>query len=182
MDTSDVAWTSPAADDPTGSGDAPPRHPSPDVMGGVTPSSSSSRSPSSSQPGEGAVHAVAVVPGRPPAPCPWVVVSEVAAPDGDRVVIGLVGEIDIANAGFLRAELAYLIDAGHVDIVTDLTRTVSISSSGLGVLVGALKTVRRRGGRLELVASGEGLLKVLRITRLTQVFTIHPTLEQALGR
>jgi anti-sigma B factor antagonist len=167
MDSSDVARISPPAADPAGSraaGRLPPDGTA-ELSGAVT--------------GE---RAARPVPGAPPRQSPWVLVSEVALADGDRVVVGLVGEIDIANAGYLRAELAYLIDSGHVDIVADLTRTVSISSSGLGVLVGALKTVRRIGGRLELVAAADSLLKVLRITRLTQVFTIHPTLNDAMRR
>jgi len=101
--------------------------------------------------------------------------------DGGRVVLALAGEIDIANAGYLRAELAYLIDSGSTDIVADLTEVASISSSGLGVLVGALKQVRPSGGRIELVAASEALLKILRITRLNHVFVVHQTVDDALA-
>jgi anti-sigma B factor antagonist len=131
---------------------------------------------------EPAVEPITVVPGVRPAACPWVLVSQVRMAHGDRVVVALIGEIDIANAGYVRAELAYLVDAGHLDLVADLSRTVSISSSGLGVLVGAHKAVRRLGGRLQLVAAADCLLRVLRLTRLTQVLTIHPTLDEALRR
>jgi anti-sigma B factor antagonist len=168
MDTNDVAMPCHAAVD-TARSQASGR-PRPDSTAGMRPDL-----------GECAGQSVPVLRGVRPEPSPWVVVSEVTVAGADRVVVALVGEIDIANAGYLRAELAYLIDAGHVDIVADLSRTVSISSSGLGVLVGARKTVRRLGGRLQLVASQESLLRILRITRLTRVFTIHPTVEDALG-
>ncbi len=120
--------------------------------------------------------------GYGPEPASWGTALVVTTADGGRVVIALAGEIDLANAGYLRAELAYLIDAGRTDLVADLTAVVSISSSGLGVLVGALKRVRPLGGRLELVASSESLLRILRLTRLTHVFAIHPTLRDALAR
>jgi anti-sigma B factor antagonist len=120
--------------------------------------------------------------GNRPEPASWGKALVVTMADGGRVVLALAGEIDIANAGYLRAELAYLIDAGHTDVVADLTEVASISSSGLGVLVGALKRVRPFGGRVELVASSEALLRILRITRLTQVFVIHATLRDALAR
>jgi anti-sigma B factor antagonist len=116
-----------------------------------------------------------------PEPASWGRALIITMADGGRVVVALAGEIDIANAGYLRAELAYLIDSGRTDLVADLTGVTSISSSGLGVLVGALKRVRPSGGRLELVASSEALLRILRITRLTHVFAIHPTLQDALA-
>jgi anti-sigma B factor antagonist len=167
MELSDVATPRPASADETGPGAAGRRPP---------------QEAAQPRPGaEGRVgDVVPVVPGVRPEPSPWVVVTELTVAGADRVVIALVGEIDLANTGYLRAELAYLIDSGRTDIVADLTRTVSISSSGLGILVGALKTARRVGGRLELVVAADRLLKILRITRLDRVFTIHPTLDEAL--
>ncbi|WP_246131033.1 STAS domain-containing protein [Cellulomonas aerilata] len=117
-----------------------------------------------------------------PGPDPWAEALAITVATRDRVVIALAGEIDIANAGYLRAELAYLLEAGQTDVVVDLTHVVSISSSGLGVLVGALKRLRSVGGRLVLVAASDSLLRILRITRLNQVFEVHPTRDAALGR
>ena len=45
----------------------------------------------------------------------------------------------------------------------------------------ALKKVRTLGGDLRLVIDQEKILKVFKITALTQVFTIHETLEDALA-
>jgi len=56
-----------------------------------------------------------------------------------------------------------------------------MDSTGLGVLVGGLKKVRTLGGDLSLVIDQETILKVFRITALTQVFSIHSTLEDALA-
>jgi anti-sigma B factor antagonist len=41
--------------------------------------------------------------------------------------------------------------------------------------------VRTLGGDLALVINEEKILKVFRITALTQVFSIHPSLEEALA-
>lgn len=43
-----------------------------------------------------------------------------------------------------------------------------------------MKRVRTTGGELRLVITQEKVLKVFRITALTQVFDIHPTLDEAL--
>jgi len=55
-----------------------------------------------------------------------------------------------------------------------------VDSTGLGVLVGALKKIRTLGGELRLVIDQEKVLKVFRITALTQVFPIYATLDEAL--
>lgn len=100
---------------------------------------------------------------------------------GARTVVRVAGEIDVASADRLRERVAGLLSAGRVDLVVDLTAVTFMDSTGLGLLVGVLKRVRLAGGRLDLVVDSERLLKVFRITGLTQVFTIHDTLDAALA-
>lgn len=98
---------------------------------------------------------------------------------GDRTVVDVTGEIDVYTAPVLREELASLIDTEHTDILVNLTGVRFMDSTGLGVLVGALKKVRTVGGDLQLVIDQEKILKVFRITALTQVFTIHASVDEA---
>lgn len=99
---------------------------------------------------------------------------------GDLTIVEVAGEVDVYTAAVLREKLADVIDDDHADVVVDLTGVGFLDSTGLGVLVGALKKVRGLGGRLQLVIDQERVMKVFRITALTQVFTIHATLEDAL--
>ena len=101
-------------------------------------------------------------------------------PSGERTVVHVSGEVDVYTAPMLREELAALIDAGHTDVVVDLAEVSFMDSTGLGVLVGALKKIRTLGGELRLVIDQEKVLKIFRITALTQVFPIYPTLDEAL--
>lgn len=107
-------------------------------------------------------------------------VSVTSRANGDRTVVAVTGEIDVYTAPVLREELASLIDSQHTDLVVDLTAVRFMDSTGLGVLVGALKKVRTLGGELQLVIDQDKILKVFRITALTQVFTIHSSLDDAL--
>lgn len=100
---------------------------------------------------------------------------------GDRTVVHVAGEIDVYTAPVLREELAAQQEAGPVDLVVDLTDVPFMDSTGLGVLVGALKRARTMHGDLRLVIDQERVLKVFRITALTQVFEIHATLDEALA-
>jgi len=108
-------------------------------------------------------------------------VSVTSRPSGERTVVNVAGEIDVYTAPVLREELAALIDAEHTQIVVDLTAVPFMDSTGLGVLVGALKKVKTLGGDLRLVIDQEKVLKVFRITALTQVFPIFATLDEALA-
>jgi len=100
---------------------------------------------------------------------------------GDKTVVEVSGEIDVYTASIMRERLVGLLEVGRTDLVVDLTDVAFMDSTGLGVLVGVLKKVRGHGGRLQLVISSEQLLKVFRITALTQVFTIRQTLDEALA-
>ncbi|MBO3088355.1 STAS domain-containing protein [Cellulomonas dongxiuzhuiae] len=100
---------------------------------------------------------------------------------GVRTVVRVAGEVDVASADRLRERIALLLSGGRTDLVVDLTAVTFMDSTGLGLLVGTLKRVRIAGGRLDLVVDSERLLKVFRITGLTQVFTIHGTLDAALA-
>ena len=108
-------------------------------------------------------------------------VSVTSRASGDRTVVDVTGEIDVYTAPALREELASLIDSDHTDLVVNLTSVTFMDSTGLGVLVGALKKARTLGGDLQLVIDQEKILKVFRITALTQVFSIHPTVDEALA-
>jgi len=99
---------------------------------------------------------------------------------GDLTIVVVEGEVDVYTAAVLREKLIDVIDADHADVIVDLTGVGFLDSTGLGVLVGALKKIRGFGGRLQLVIDQEKVMKVFRITALTQVFTIHESLEDAL--
>ena len=101
---------------------------------------------------------------------------------GDQVVVHLRDEIDVTTAAELRARLQELIAAGHVDLVIDLQPVRFIDSTGLGVLVSALKAVRDQEGRVQLVIISESpIARILRISSLDQVFPVHLTLDAALS-
>jgi anti-sigma B factor antagonist len=98
---------------------------------------------------------------------------------GHRTLVAVGGEIDVYTAPKLRERLVAVIDSGGHDLIVDLEGVDFLDSTGLGVLVGALKRVREHQGSLRLVCTGERLLKIFRITGLAKVFTIYPSVEDA---
>jgi len=95
------------------------------------------------------------------------------------MVVAVGGEIDVYTAPKLRERLVELINSGHYHLVINLEGVDFLDSTGLGVLVGALKRVRSHQGSLRLVCTQERLLKIFRITGLAKVFPIYDTVDEA---
>jgi len=88
--------------------------------------------------------------------------------DGTAVLV-VSGEIDISTAPALREHLQQF--DGRT-VIVDLTAMTFIDSTGLGVLVGALKRLREDGGDLVLRGPSRSARKVLDISGLAQIVTI----------
>jgi len=105
---------------------------------------------------------------------------DVTESDG-ATVLTVRGEVDVYTAPKLREKIVELVAQGRYAIVIDLEAVDFLDSTGLGVLVGGLKRVRSHDGDLVLVCTHQRILKVFEITGLTKVFTIHDSLDAAVG-
>lgn len=96
-------------------------------------------------------------------------------------VVEVTGELDVYTAPALEDALGDLVDARRTDIVVDLSNVTFMDSTGLGLLIKALKWTREHDGTLRIVANSEKILKVFRVTGLDTVLPIHDTLAGATG-
>ncbi|MFK3835098.1 STAS domain-containing protein [Microbacterium sp. NPDC087868] len=94
-------------------------------------------------------------------------------------VIGLTGRLTATGAPLLRNAVSDLIAAGESNIVIDMAGLLLVDSSGLGALVGGLKSARVAGGDLRIAAVPEAVQTVLHLTNLDRVLRDHPTPESA---
>jgi anti-sigma B factor antagonist len=101
--------------------------------------------------------------------------------EGGRTVVAAAGEVDVFTAPQLDAELTRLTAEGRTSIVVDLSRVEFLDSTGLSVLVKALKRVRESEGRLDVVVTVERVAKVFRLTGLDQLIPLHDSLADALA-
>lgn len=96
-------------------------------------------------------------------------------------VLTVRGEVDVYSAPRLRERLVELVSGGARTVVVDLDGVEFLDSTGLGVLVGGLKRLRSHDGELTLVCTQPRILKVFEITRLTEVFGIHDSVDDAVA-
>ncbi len=96
-------------------------------------------------------------------------------------VVAASGEIDVVAAPELREQLVQLISDGTTKMVIDIENVDFIDSTGLGVLVGAIRRARSAGGDVRLVCTNSRLLKVFDVTGLDEIFTIEATVDDAVA-
>jgi anti-sigma B factor antagonist len=101
------------------------------------------------------------------------------ARDGVHVV-AVKGEIDLFTAPEFKQRMGKPIEAGVLRLVVDLSATTFIDSSSLGVLIGAHRRLKQRDGNLVVVCDNETIVKTFKITGLDGVFTLVPSLDDAL--
>ena len=100
--------------------------------------------------------------------------------DDDTHVVSVTGEIDLFTAPEFKQHVSEPIDAGVSRVVVDLLATTFIDSSSLGVLIGAHRRLKLRGGSLVIVCDNDAITKTFRITGLDGVFTLVASLDDAL--
>jgi anti-sigma B factor antagonist len=106
--------------------------------------------------------------------------NEYSAASG-QTVIEVSGEIDVYTAPRLRETLVSLVEAGNNRLIVDMEGVEFLDSTGLGVLVGGLKRVRAHDGGIDLVCTQGRILRIFRITGLSNVFSIFDSVDEALA-
>lgn len=96
----------------------------------------------------------------------------------DVVVLTLTGQVllDDGDLAFGR-KISDLLERGCVRIVVDLGGVTYIDSSGVGMLVGKLQSVRAKGGDVRLLhvtTRGQRLFGMLKILTVFEVFEDEP--------
>jgi anti-sigma B factor antagonist len=110
--------------------------------------------------------------------------AEGARYGADVVVMIAGGELDFAASPQIRERLADHVDAGMRRIVLDLSMASFIDSTAIGALVGAVMSLRERGGGSLSVVCPETNRRVLRIFEITGVeslIAVHGSREGALS-
>jgi anti-sigma B factor antagonist len=97
---------------------------------------------------------------------------------GDCAFVRVSGEIDVSTAPDLRDVLSR---PGTDHVVVDLRGVAFLDSTGLGVLVGALKRLKKRGGSLKIVTDRGRVRRLFEITKLTTAFTPYGSFLDAIA-
>lgn len=92
-----------------------------------------------------------------------------------ETVVHLRGELDLRSAPHLRRRLVEEATPRCTRLVLDLAALSFMDSSGLGVLVAAVRAMHSHGGELVLRDPSPVVLKILEISGLTSVLPVLST-------
>lgn len=79
----------------------------------------------------------------------------------------------------LNEKLHELIEKDQTNVVADLGKVKFMNSSGLGMLIGGLTTMRKAGGDLRIANATDKIESLLVITKLITVFKHYQSLDEA---
>lgn len=97
-------------------------------------------------------------------------------------IIEASGEIHVSTAPRFSERLNAALAEDRTLLVLDFTEVEFIDSTGLSVLLNALRRVTRKRGALSLVCTNPTVLRLFEITRLDSTFDIVATRDEALQR
>jgi anti-sigma B factor antagonist len=100
----------------------------------------------------------------------------IAEPNGSNAVLRVHGPLLLGN--FFPLQTAVRADSSNL-LIIDVSDMPYIDSAGIGCLVGAHVSREHSGRKLIIVGANERLLTSLRVTKVDQLFTFAPTVEQA---
>ena len=83
------------------------------------------------------------------------------------------------DAVSLNEKLHELIEKDQKNVVIDLGKVKFMNSSGLGMLIGGLTTMRKSGGDLRICNAGDKIESLLIVTKLITVFKHFRSLDEA---
>ena len=72
-----------------------------------------------------------------------------------------------------------LIDEGKKNVIVDLADVKFMNSSGLGMMIGGLTTMKKAGGNLKLARVTDKIESLLIITKLITIFESYENVEDA---
>ena len=95
------------------------------------------------------------------------------------IILSVQGEVDLANAASLRAELTSAIGTGTRLIVVDLTGLRYIDSSGINVLLDTHRAFAKDGCLMALAVVPSVIQRIFDIVGLEQLMPIYTTVATA---
>lgn len=100
--------------------------------------------------------------------------------EGDTTIVTLSGDVDLDNSPQVRNVLLDTV-RDRRGVLVEMSAVSYIDSSGIASLVEAYQSARRASTPFALVAVSDAAMRVLELARLDQVFSIHPSVSEALA-
>ncbi|WP_420364498.1 STAS domain-containing protein [Curtobacterium sp. L3-7] len=99
----------------------------------------------------------------------------------DAAVLECKGRLNMVSAPAFRETVAKVVGDGRHRVVVELSAVDFMDSSGLGALVGCLKTARQAGGDLRIAAPSDQVSMVLKLSNIDKILRTYPDGDAAVS-
>jgi anti-anti-sigma factor len=96
----------------------------------------------------------------------------------DAVIVKPVGSIDSTTTHAVEKRLIHIIDNGIKYLIMDFSKTTFISSSGVGVLLGLVSSLREDNGDLVLMNVSDRINDIFDILNINDYFVTIENVDQ----
>lgn len=93
------------------------------------------------------------------------------------VTVFLVGEIDAYTVSELQEIMDAIVEEKKPNIIVDLEKVNYIDSTGVGMFIGTLKSVKEYDGKLQLLNMQDRVYRLFQITGLTEVMDVKAAIR-----
>lgn len=87
--------------------------------------------------------------------------------------VGIKGEVDIYTSNKLKEELSSLVEEKTANLRIEASELEYIDSTGLGILIGALKRLKQSNKDIYIVNTKTNVKKIFSITGLDKIFKLE---------
>ena len=100
----------------------------------------------------------------------------------DKLVVTLVGELDHHSAEEVRVKIDDRIERDNIKkVIMDFKEVTFMDSSGIGVVIGRLKKINNRDGKVCITNINKRVDKVFTLSGLYKIITVYNNVNEALA-
>lgn len=102
---------------------------------------------------------------------------------GTTLIVSVVGELDHHSAEHVRQKIdGELIKASTRNVIFDLSRLSFMDSSGIGVIIGRYKNVKKLDGKMAIVSSNKQVNRIIEMSGISKMIPVYDNIESAANK
>ena len=99
---------------------------------------------------------------------------EISLDEGDeRIIVKLTGDIYTEQGDELLQVFNGIIEKNPKEVVINLSKLKSITSSGIGKIVSLYKDLDKKGGKIRIVGANDTIMQIFKIVKLDKLMEIE---------
>lgn len=99
---------------------------------------------------------------------------------GTTLIVGILAELDHHSADYIRQKVdSEMIKSTTRNIVFDFQKVEFMDSSGIGVIMGRYKNIRKLGGKAAIVNVNSQICRIFEMSGLLKIIPVYDNIDDA---